>query len=239
MGTKRKYAILVIDEHPIWRQGIACLVNNEPDLEVCGQADCLSANLVVARNPDLVIVDLADGEPHGVGVIRQVAAKYPGASILVHSFNDEHLHAERVIRAGARGYLMKQESGDALITAIRDVLAGRVYLSESMREMLLSRVLSAQTGRGHPNLGSLSDREMQVFTLLGDGKGPREIAQKMKVSVKTIDAYRAHIKRKLMLRNGSELMRLAVLHSQRYPRSSRHLMELETPGNPAKRPGRT
>jgi DNA-binding NarL/FixJ family response regulator len=132
----------------------------------------------------------------------------------VLSLNDERLFAERTIRAGAKGYLMKQESGDVLIMAVRQALRGGIYLSASMRDFLLSRSLGAEVERSEPDPGWLSDREIQVFTLIGSGMANKEIARLMNVSVKTVDAYRAHIKQKLRLRSGLELLRLAVLYAQ-------------------------
>lgn len=218
MADPNKRAVLILDEHLIWRQGTACLISSQPDFEVCGQCGGLGLNseLVVGLQPDLVITDFKDGTGDAVGFIKAVTTQFPSAAVLVHSLSDECLYAERLIRAGARGYLMKQESGDKLLLAMREVMGGSVYLSHRMREMLLGRALSAKLTSGYPDLGSLSDREMQVFVLLGGGNRSREIAAKMNVSVKTIDAYRAHIKRKLMLRSGLELIRLAVLHAQRF-----------------------
>jgi DNA-binding NarL/FixJ family response regulator len=213
-----KHPILLIDGHPIWRQGIVSLIGGEPDLEVCGQTNSLTdgLDLVSFLKPELVVLDIAHDEGRGIQLIKSVVNEHPTVSILVLSLIDERLYAERVIRAGAKGYLMKQESGDVLIMAIRQVLRGGVYLSAGMRDFLLNKALGVEGDHHQPDLGWLSDREMQVFTLLGNGKGNREIARQMNVSIKTIDAYRAHIKQKLKLRNGMELIRLAVLHVQPY-----------------------
>lgn len=211
-----KQTILLIDAHPIWRQGVMSLIKHESDLEVCGQTNHLgeAADLVGMLKPDLVVLDIAHDEGRAIEFIRQVGTGNPATAILVLSLNDERLFAERTIRAGAKGYLMKQESGDVLIMAIRQVLRGGVYLSARMRDSLLSRSLGAEAERSQPDPGWLSDREMQVFTLLGSGKANKEIARVMNVSVKTVDAYRAHIKQKLRLRSGLELLRLAVLYAQ-------------------------
>lgn len=211
-----KQTILLIDAHPIWRQGVMSLIKHESDLEVCGQTNHLgeAADLVGMLKPDLVVLDIAHDEGRALEFIRQVGTGNPATAILVLSLNDERLFAERTIRAGAKGYLMKQESGDVLIMAVRQVLRGGVYLSTRMRDSLLSRSLGAEAERSQPDPGWLSDREMQVFTLLGSGKANKEIARVMNVSVKTVDAYRAHIKQKLRLRSGLELLRLAVLYAQ-------------------------
>lgn len=211
-----KQTILLIDAHPIWRQGVMSLIKHESDLEVCGQTNHLgeAADLVGMLKPDLVVLDIAHDEGRALEFIRQVGAGNPATAILVLSLNDERLFAERTIRAGAKGYLMKQESGDVLIMAVRQVLRGGVYLSARMRDSLLSRSLGAEAERSQPDPGWLSDRQMQVFTLLGSGMANKEIARVMNVSVKTVDAYRAHIKQKLRLRSGLELLRLAVLYAQ-------------------------
>ena len=211
-----KQTILLIDAHPIWRQGVMSLIKHESDLEVCGQTNHLgeAADLVGMLKPDLVVLDIAHDEGRALEFIRQVGTGNPATAILVLSLNDERLFAERTIRAGAKGYLMKQESGDVLIMAVRQVLRGGVYLSARMRDSLLSRSLGAEAEWSQPDPGWLSDREMQVFTLLGSGMANKEIARVMNVSVKTVDAYRAHIKQKLRLRSGLELLRLAVLYAQ-------------------------
>ena len=211
-----KQTILLIDAHPIWRQGVMSLVKHEADLEVCGQTNSLgeAVDLVGLLKPDLIILDIAHDEGRALEFIRRVGAENPATAILVLSLNDERLFAERTIRAGAKGYLMKQESGDVLIMAVRQVLRGGVYLSAGMRDFLLSRSLGSEVERSEPDPGWLSDREIQVFTLLGGGKANKEIARLMNVSVKTVDAYRAHIKQKLRLRSGLELLRLAVLYAQ-------------------------
>jgi len=211
-----KQTILLIDAHPIWRQGVMSLIKHEADLEICGQTNNFgeAVDLAGLLKPDLIILDIAHDEGQALEFIKRVGAENPGTAILVLSLNDERLFAERTVRAGARGYLMKQESGDVLIMAVRQVLRGGVYLSARMRDFLLSRSLGPELERSEPDPGWLSDREIQVFTLLGSGKANKEIARLMNVSVKTIDAYRAHIKQKLRLRSGLELFRLAVLYAQ-------------------------
>jgi DNA-binding NarL/FixJ family response regulator len=211
-----KQTILLIDAHPIWLEGVMSLVKHEADLEICGQTDNLgvATDLVGLLKPDLIILDIARDEGRALEFIRRVSAEHPATAILVLSLNEERLFAERTIRSGAKGYLMKQESGDVLIMAVRQVLRGGVYLSARMRDFLLSRSLGAELEWREPDPGWLSDREIEVFTLLGGGKANKEIARLMNVSVKTVDAYRAHIKQKLRLRSGLELLRLAVLSAQ-------------------------
>jgi DNA-binding NarL/FixJ family response regulator len=212
----RKHTVLLIDGHPIWRQGIVSLVGSEADMEICGQSNSLDEglDLVSFLKPDLVILDIAHDEGKGIEFIKGVVHAHRAVSILVLSLNDERLYAERTIRAGAKGYLMKHEAGEVLLMAIRQLLRGGVYLSARMRDFLLNKALAVEGDRQEPDLGWLSDRELQVFMMLGNGNGNREIARQLNVSIKTIDAYRAHIKQKLRLRSGLELIRLAVLHTQ-------------------------
>lgn len=223
MTTTRTHTIMLIDGHSIWRQGVASVIGREPDLEICGQTNDVESglDLISLLKPAVVLMDVAHEAGHGIGLIKNILGQHPTARVLVLSLNDECLYAERVIRAGAKGYLMKQESADVLVMAIRQIVRGGVYLSSRMREILLNKTLSQVVDNGHADLSRLTDREMQVFTLVGDGKGNCEIAKHMNVSVKTVDAYRAHIKYKLGLRNGLELIRLAVLHGQPYCTSAR------------------
>lgn len=222
MTKPSPHTIMLIDGHPIWRHGIASVVSKEPDLEICGEISDVESglHLISLLNPGVIVMDIAHQAGEGVGLIRSIILQHPTARILVLSLNDECLFAERVIRAGARGYLMKQESGDVLVMAIRQILKDGIYLSNRMREVLLNKALSPLADNGSADLSALTDREMQVFTLLGEGKGNGEIGHHMNVSVKTVDAYRAHIKYKLRLRNGMELIRLAILHAQPYSTSA-------------------
>jgi len=197
---------------------VAALVDSQNDLEICGESGDLegAAEIIRRRKPDLIVVDIGSEPANGIESVKRLCLEFPQLAVLVVSLYDEYLYAERAIRAGAKGYLIKQESTEVLLTAIRQVLRGGVYLSARMRELLLNKTL-AHEPKGHdPSLGSLTDRELEVFMLLGSGKLNREIAKQMKVSVKTVDAYRAHIKQKLRLKNGMQLIRLAVLHAQPY-----------------------
>jgi DNA-binding NarL/FixJ family response regulator len=216
MARKARQAVLVIDSHPIWQRGIASSISSQSDLRICGHISSLSHAVESIRRlrPDVVILDIGQGPAQGIELIKSIALHFPDSAVLVVSLNDEALYAERAIRAGAKGYLMKQEPADVLVTAIRQVLRGGVYLSSRMREILLNKALSNDRSNGEADLSSLSDRELEVFMMLGSGKLNREIAKRMKVSVKTIDAYRAHIKQKLHLKNAMQLIRFAVLHTQ-------------------------
>lgn len=215
----RAHRILLVDDHPITRQGLTAMISNEADLRVCGEAeDAGSAlNAVDKLRPDLVVADLSLPGRNGLELIKDMAAKHPGIPTLVLSMHDESLYAERAIRAGARGYLMKSAGGRAVLDAIRTILAGRIHVSPAVSTRILesiSRPLPSQT----PSVGAseesrihnLSDREFEVFQLIGQGLGTREIAGRLNVSIKTIEAHRAHLKTKLLAKDATSLVREAV-----------------------------
>lgn len=217
MVQQPKHPVLVVDEHLVWRRGIVAVLQDQPDLGVCGESGepQTTPQLVRKLKPRLVVLDLTDGLTEGSSLVKALAAQDPSLAVLIYSLRDERVFAERFIRAGARGYVMKQEPVSVFLAAVREVLAGRVYLSQRMREVILGRALAGVGQRGAPDVSRLSDREMQFLTLMGQGLTTEEIARQMNVRVRTLDAYRAHVKRKLMARNQTELMRLAVLHAER------------------------
>jgi DNA-binding NarL/FixJ family response regulator len=204
--------ILIVDDHALVRRGLATLIGDERDLVVCGEAaDTVEALAAVAAlRPDLVIVDLSLKTGHGLDLIKQIRSHDERARILVLSMHDEKLFAERALRSGAMGYINKEEATGKVVEAIRQVLAGRVYVSAAMTERLLQR--AAETGGAKPRLPSesLSDRELTVFQMIGQGVATREIAERLKLSIKTVETYREHIKAKLGLRNSAELSRHAA-----------------------------
>lgn len=202
--------ILIVDDHPIMRFGLARLVESEPDLRVSHEAGTAREALAYleTEKPDLVLVDMTLPDRSGLELIKDIRAAFEGVLCLAISMHDEELYAERVLRAGGRGYVMKEEAPDKLIQAIRRVMSGGVFLSEKMEARVVE--LFAGGGRGGSPVDRLSDRELEVFQLLGQGHGTREIAGKLSVSVRTIDAHRAHIKEKLGLRDATELVHQAV-----------------------------
>jgi DNA-binding NarL/FixJ family response regulator len=208
-GKVRK--IFIVDDHAVMRQGLAKLVGDEKDLEVCGEAESAADALkAIGRlKPDLAIVDISLTGRTGIELIRDVRQHYPGVCVLVLSMHDETIYSERVLRAGGRGYIMKQEGGKVLMQAIRQVLKGQVYLSERMSAKVFERLSNSAQTAGSP-LELLSDREMEVFQLIGDGLGTRQIAEQLHLSMKTVEVYRAHIKRKLNLKDGTALVRYAI-----------------------------
>ena len=204
--------IVIVDDHPIVRHGLAQLINDESGLSVCGSASGAAQALeVLAKTePDLVILDLSLGDESGLDLIKTLQARYPELPVLVLSMHDEAYYADRVLRAGAMGYIMKQEAAEQMISAIHQVLSGKVYLSESMAASMLTRLVGRKVVRGGTPVDHLTDRELQVLGLIGKGLGTRQIADKLHLSVKTVENHREHIKAKLKLRTSAELVRYAV-----------------------------
>jgi DNA-binding NarL/FixJ family response regulator len=210
--TPGKTRVMLVDDHSLVRDGLAELISGQEDLEVCAQASDASTALRLIREhrPDLVIVDLMLRDGSGSELIKQIVELDSSIKTLVCSMHDEALYAERVLAAGAMGYVSKQEPSRLVLEAIRRVLSGRIYTSEEVTERVLRRA-SGKSGReGESLIDVLSDRELEVFGLLGQGLGTRKIAERLKLSTKTIDTHRENIKNKLGLRNSHELLRLAV-----------------------------
>ena len=208
----RPARVMLVDDHPIVRQGLASLIAAEPDLEVCAQApDESSAWQLLARTrPDVVVVDLALKEGSGIELIRRIKAEYPETGILVVSMHDEMYLVERAFRAGAWGYVTKHEASDSVLQALRNLLDGQIYLSPSVSPSLLRRLMSGGASAEPSLLSTLSDREMQVFMMIGSGLEAQEIADRLHLSVKTIESYQAHIKTKLNLKNSRRLVQFAI-----------------------------
>ncbi len=211
-APRAKAKVLVVDDHALVRRGLSALIGSEPDLEVCGEAADPAEALtrLATQKPDLVIVDLSLQNGHGLDLIRQLRAHDDGLRILVLSMHDEVLFAERSLRAGAHGYINKQEATDKVVHAIRQVLVGKVYLSGAMTERMLQRATTGDAVEAQLPSERLSDRELTVFQMVGEGLGTREIAERLRLSIKTIETYREHIKAKLGLKNSSELGRHAA-----------------------------
>jgi DNA-binding NarL/FixJ family response regulator len=209
--SRAKSRVLLVDDHPIIRQGLSQLINSEPDLEVCGEASSAGEALekLIAPLPDLMIVDISLTDRNGVELIKDIVAKHPAMPCLALSMYDESMYAVRVLRAGGRGYIMKHEAPQKVIDAIRRVLDGHIYVSENMATRLVDQFVLTTPASTSPT-GELSDRELEVLTMIGRGMGTREIAEKLFLSVKTIEAHRERIKEKLKLKSGTELMRYAV-----------------------------
>lgn len=204
--------IMIIDDHPIVRKGISALLAQEADLEVCGEAESMGEALQVMdqSKPDVMIVDIALKGSDGLELIKSVRYQNEDVAILVMSMYDESLYAERALRAGANGYIMKEAVDDNIVVAVRRILGGDIYVSEGVRQRILQGLSSTRTDLHASPVDGLSDRELEVFRLIGSGRGTRQIAEQLHLSVKTVETYRAHIKEKLNLTNASELMRAAV-----------------------------
>lgn len=211
-GRKRKSRALIVDDHPVVRRGLAQLIAQEPDLEVCGEAESVREALQAIRElePDVVVVDVVLKSGSGIELVKDISVRYPDLPVLVLSMHDESLFAERALRAGARGYIMKQEATDKLLEAIRRVLRGEIYLSDGMASKMLHKFVRGRLDEGGSLLGSLTDRELEVFQMIGRGLTTRQIAHEIHLSVKTIETYREHIKGKLVLGNGIELLQHAT-----------------------------
>ncbi|HKB89194.1 MAG TPA: response regulator transcription factor [Opitutaceae bacterium] len=207
-----KSRIVLVDDHPVTRQGVAALIDQEPSLCVCGEADNAPAalSLIQKLSPDLAIIDISLKTTNGIELTKSIRATAPTLPVLVMSMHDEGLYAERAVRAGAQGYIMKQEASEKILTAIHSVLHGEIFLSPQIKDRILNRMLNKKNKPVGFSIDSLSDREMEVFQLIGNGFGSRQIAAKLNLSVKTIDSYREHLKIKLQLRTSSELIRYAI-----------------------------
>ena len=204
--------ILLVDDHPLLRQGIAQTIEAEPDLQVAGQAG--DAEEAVAMfdsiEPDLVITDISLPGVNGLELLKNLLALHPALPVLVVSRHDEELYAERAVRAGARGYVSKLAAGDQIVTAIRRVLRGGIHLSEDLKDKMLFGAAAGTKDVTQTPLEVLSDRELEVFEMTGRGVPTREISERLHLSVKTVESYRSRIKAKLGLANGTELMKHAV-----------------------------
>jgi DNA-binding NarL/FixJ family response regulator len=207
--------ILLVDDHPMVRERLSEIINHEKDLMVCAEAEDRAGAIqaIGQSRPDLAIVDLALKNSNGLELIKDIRARWPKLLVLVVSMHEESLYAERVMRAGARGYITKQEATRNILVAIRRVLSGEIYLSGKTASAVISH-LTSKSGAGGSITDQLTDRELQVFELTGSGQSTREIADHLHIDVKTVETYRIRIKEKLGIRASSELLQLAIRWSQ-------------------------
>lgn len=212
----QKARVLVVDDHPVVRQGIRLLVDHETDLEVCAEAETAvdALRAIAEHHPDVAVVDLSLKGASGLELIKDIRVRHPRLPVLVLSMSDENVYAERVLRAGARGYLMKEVATDEVLTALRSILDGGTYLSKAMASRLLGRLAQGAAAAGESPVDRLSDRELEVFGLIGRGLATGEIANRLHLSPKTIETYRAHIKEKLGLGSATELLQHAIRYVQ-------------------------
>lgn len=206
-----KKRVLIVDDHPIFRAGLTGLVNLEAELTVCGEAhDAVQAMALLEKlQPDLVLLDMSLPDKSGLELLKDIRAFAPRTPVLIISMHDETLYAERVIKAGGRGYIMKQEGPEKIVQAIRKVLGGSISVSERIAAQILD-AMSGSKGGTSSSVSTLTDREFEVYRLLGQGKEPHEIARTLHLSIKTVDTHRAHIRQKLGLRNATELIHHAT-----------------------------
>lgn len=211
-AAEAKFRILLVDDHPMVRERLAEVIQREPDLSVCGEAeDRLRALEVIAStHPHLAIVDLTLKHSHGMELIKDIRSQHPELEILVVSMHDELLHAERVIRAGARGFITKQEATKKIMLAIRTVLNGEIYLSEKIAAQIAAGAVGDARARPGLPVAKLSDRELLVFEMIGHGHSTRQIADELHLDMRTIETYRARIKEKLNLKDANDLLQYAI-----------------------------
>lgn len=207
-----KKKVLLVDDHPITRQGMRMMIGQAGGFEVVGEADnaAQAMELAAKLNPDIAIVDITLRTANGIELTKNLRAHSPELLVLIVSMHDEELFAERALRAGAKGYVMKHEASERVVQALQRLVNGEIYVSERVQARMLSRLANQRGGEIVSPVETLSDREMEVFQLLGNGYATRQIAERLNLSVKTIDSYREHLKLKLNLESGADLVRYAI-----------------------------
>jgi len=210
MGRKRR--VFIVDDHAMVRQGLTLLIDREADLMVCGDAQEAHAALqtMATLEPDILIVDISLNGPDGLDLVKAVRSRSPLLPSLVLSMHDESIYAERAIRAGANGYIMKQEATEKVLVALRRILGGEIYVSDRVGNHMLQHYIRGASPFPQSSVAELTDRELEVFRLIGEGHGTRQIAEELHLSVKTVESYQAHIKEKLSLRSARELVQHAI-----------------------------
>ena len=209
---KPKRKVFLVDDHPLVREWLTNLINQQPDLAVCGETESAPRALqaIAAAQPEVAIVDISLTDSSGIELIKSLKLSHPEVAVLVLSMHDESLYAERALRAGAKGYIMKRETTRKVIEGIRQILDGKVFVSDSVKEALALRLVENKTQTPLSPVEQLSDRELEVFEMLGQGLGTRQIADALRVSIKTVQAYCARAKEKLNVRSATELLREAI-----------------------------
>mgnify|MGYP002624719582 FL=1 len=211
-SDSKQKRIFLVDDHPLFREWLGLLLQREADLSICGEAEDIADAIkgIEATNPDIAVVDISLKTTHGLELVKDLQSRLPELPILVLSMHDESLYAERVLRAGARGYITKQEATKKILVAIRQVLAGEVYLSEKMAAKMVNKLVVGRRDKQSFSIERLTDRELEVFQLIGRGHNTRRIAEELHLGVKTVESYRARIKEKLKLQDGTELLQHAI-----------------------------
>jgi DNA-binding NarL/FixJ family response regulator len=208
--TKTK--VFLVDDHPLVREWLTQLIQREGDLTVCGEAEDTQQALkeIEETQPDIVIADITLKTTHGLELVKDLQARHPSLPLLILSMHDESLYAERVLRAGARGYITKQEATKRILLAIRQVLSGQIYISEKMASRMVHKMVLGRAAEQRSPIERLTDRELEVFQLIGRGQGTRRIAEELHLGIKTVESYRARIKEKLKLEDGTQLLQHAI-----------------------------
>lgn len=212
MDKTSRHKVFLVEDHQLFREGLAQLINREPDLAVCGEAENVNSALtgIEKSKPDLVVVDITLADGNGIDLVKDLRGRDPELPVLMLSMHDESLYAERALRAGANGFVMKQEANKTIRDAIRKVLGGDIYLSEKMSSKMVSKFIGGRPQAAPSPLESLSQRELEVFRMIGQGYSTRQIADELKLTVPTINSFRARIKDKLLLANANELALAAI-----------------------------
>ena len=208
----RKYGVFIVDDHPLVREGLTNLINRQGDLVVCGEAKDSAEAIagITKERPDVAIIDISLANESGLELIKHLIKQFPQLAVVVLSMHDEALYAERALRAGARGYVMKHETSKSVVASIRRVLAGDIYISERIVNRMALRLTSARRPLTSSPVERLSDRELEIFQLLGQGRTPSEIARDLNLSLKTVQAYCARAKEKFGVTSLTELLRAAI-----------------------------
>ncbi|HUD12962.1 MAG TPA: response regulator transcription factor [Terracidiphilus sp.] len=211
-ATTLKKTVLIVDDHPLMRQGLSLLINQQQDMQVCAEAEEAQAAMqaIAQKKPDILILDISLNGPDGLELLKTIRASDPGLPVLILSMHDEAIYAERALRARANGYIMKHEATEKVLVALRRILNGEVYLSDRMSNKMLQQFIGGTPSLIQSRISSLSDRELEVFCRIGEGRATREIAEELHLSIKTVETYQAHIKEKLALRSGRELIQHAI-----------------------------
>ncbi|MGA1980375.1 MAG: response regulator transcription factor [Sedimentisphaerales bacterium] len=210
--NENKTQVLIVDDHPVIRDGLATIINHERDMNVCGQADDAHQALkaVTELKPDVVIADISLKSSDGIELTKSIKARYPRLPVIVFSVHDESIYAERALRAGAHAYMMKDVVSENIVKAIRTVLNGEIFISEKISKKFLHKIAGDKAGTTKTLIEGLSDRELEIFRLIGEGYKPSQIAKQLHLSIKTIETYRARIKEKLNLADAAELLRYSI-----------------------------
>ena len=207
-----KTKVFLVDDHPLVREWLTQLIQRENDMAVCGEAEDVPEAVakIEQTRPDIVIADISLKKTHGLELVKDLQSRCPSLPVLVLSMHDESLYAERVLRAGAKGYITKQEATKKILLAIRQVLSGQIYVSEKMAARILHKLVLGRPKEQSSSVERLTDRELEVFQLIGHGQGTRRIAEELHLGIKTVESYRARIKEKLKLTDGTQLLQQAI-----------------------------